>query len=206
MPHTIPLLVSIMCHHAAFFYTRSWPILADVLQEGLSLMVRHRPSNKIVGAIVANDLYLSHKNHPYDPASPPAIFPINDLIAEMDDLSIRRDFGERLRPKLVLRVTIGATLAEHFGKGVASRLRAAVCEHAHETKGFQYALLQTTNPVTEHIYLNKMGGKVITMIDPKMWSWKNKGDGLSQPYKDYEGGLISNILVQLPLHQEHNDI
>jgi hypothetical protein len=98
---------------------------------------------------------------------------------------------------MVLHITTGATRAGHAGKGVASRLRAAMCDHARDTKGFQYALVQVSNPATRHIYTKKMGGRELTVIDPRTWVWKKKDDGLSRPYKDYEGGSIPNILLKL---------
>jgi len=76
-------------------------------------------------------------------------------------------------------------------------LREIVCNNACNKKGFQYLLVQTTNQATRHIYLNKMNGKEVTIIDPTTWIWKNKDNELLYPYKDYKGGLIPNILVKL---------
>ncbi|CAF4089613.1 unnamed protein product [Rotaria sp. Silwood1] len=98
---------------------------------------------------------------------------------------------------MVLQITTGATRAAHCGKGVASRLRASICDHARDAKGFQYALVQVSNPATRHIYTKKLGGKELTVIDPRTWLWKKKDDGLSRPYKDYEGGSVPNILLKL---------
>ena len=173
------------------------PLLSDVFDQRLSFLARHQSSGEIVAAIVAGDLFLAHEKHPFDASRPAENIPLEDFIDEMDDIFIRRDFGQELKLNLVLHITVGATRAQHSGKCVASRLCQVMCAHARAVKGFQYALVQALNPATRHIYLNKMGGKEVTTVDPTTWLWKKKGDGLSCPYRNFTGGSISNILVNL---------
>ncbi|CAF1531989.1 unnamed protein product [Rotaria sp. Silwood1] len=180
-----------------FFNNVSWPLFADVVDEQLSFLVRHRISGEIVGAIAAGDLFLFHEKHPYDPTGPPTKFGAGDLFDELDHLFISRDFGQELKPNLVLQITITVVRAQHSGKGVASRLSIAMCEHARNTKGFEYAFVQAAHPATQQLYVNKMSGQIVTIVDSTTWLWKKKDDGLSRPYKDYKGGLISNILINL---------
>ncbi|CAF4569618.1 unnamed protein product, partial [Rotaria sp. Silwood2] len=185
-----------------FFQEVSWPLITRALKEHLSFLARHRASGEIIGAIFAHDIYMARKEHPYNATSSPATIPFVDLLDEMDHIFVCQDFGQELKPNMVLQITTGATRAAHCGKGVASRLRAAMCDHARDTKGFQYALVQVSNPATRHIYTKKMGGKELTIIDPRTWMWKKKDDGLSRPYKNYEGGSIPNILIKLTPAEE----
>jgi hypothetical protein len=173
------------------------PIINEVLDERLSFLARHRPSGEIVGAIVAGDMYLHHQKHLYQPTSGPQIVALSDLMQELEDTFLRHDFGHELKPQMVLHISVGGTLPSHSNKGVATGLRKAVCAHARNIRGFQYAYVQVNNEATRHIYLDKLGGKELTKIDPSTWVWKKKGDGLSCPYKDYKGGPIPNILVNL---------
>ncbi|CAF1429019.1 unnamed protein product [Rotaria sordida] len=179
-----------------------WPILKEVYDERLSFLARYRPSGEIVGAIVADDMYSHNQKHPYDPISGPQRVALSDLMQEMQDLFIRRDFGQELKPQMVLHISVGGTRASHSSKGVATGLRKALCAHARDKRGFQYAFVQVNNEATRHIYLNKLGGKEVTKIDPSTWLWKKKGDGLSCPYRGYKDGPIPNILVDL-VHNEN---
>jgi hypothetical protein len=132
----------------------------------LSFLARHRPSGEIIAAIFASDLYQTRLTNPYNASDPPASTPIADLLDELDESFVRQDFGQELKVNMVLHIIIGARRATHSGKGVASRLRAAMCHHARDTKGFQYALVQVSNPATRYIYTTKMSGKQLTSIDP----------------------------------------
>lgn len=179
-----------------FFNERSWPIMMDVYDEKLSFLARHCDSHEIVGAITAGDLFVHNQNHPYDEFGIPSNIPHHDLLQEMTDQFINHDFKEKLVPSLVLHISVGATRHQHSLKGVASRLRQFLCDYARDNKGFQYAFIQVTNRITEHIYINKMGAKVVRVIDPTVWAWKKKNDQL-YPYKDYKNGPVLNVLLKL---------
>jgi hypothetical protein len=174
-----------------------WPLMTDVLDQKLSFFVRHCPTNEIVAATIANDLFLVCEKHPYDASAPASSAPLADLFQEMCDSFIHGDFGQELKPNMVLCISAGATRAEYSGKGVAGQLRAHVCNHTRDTRGFQYAFIQTAHPATRHIYVSKMGGKEMTTVDPATWLWKKKGDGLSCPLKGYKGEPTINTLVKL---------
>ncbi|CAF4013831.1 unnamed protein product [Rotaria sordida] len=128
-------------------------------------------------------LYTYHHRYPYNASSPPETIPVSDLLDEMDNLFISRDFGQELRPHLILHITVGTVRAQH--------------------SEFKYAFVQITNQITRHIYINKMNGKDVTIVDPIIWIWKKKDDGLSRSYKNYKDGLISNILSQLKSDNEN---
>jgi hypothetical protein len=174
-----------------------WPLMLDVLDEKLSFLVRHRPTNEIVAAIIASDLFLLCEKHPYDASSPPSNGPMADLFDEMRDRFVHHDLQQKLKLNMVLCISAGVTQSKHSGKGLAAQLRIHVCNYARDTKGFQYAFIQTTNAATRHIYVKKMNGKEMTILDPATWLWKKKGDGLLRPVKDYKGEPIVNILVKL---------
>jgi hypothetical protein len=173
-----------------------WPALKDVLDERLSFLARHRLSGEIVGASVASDLYLMRQKHPFNYSDPPAFSPVVDLIDEMNHIFLCQDFDQELKPNMVLCIGTGATRAQHTRNGVGSQLRATVCQHARDTNGFQYAVVQVAHPGTRHIYLKKMGGKEMTINDLTTWVWKKKGDGIC-PYKDFKGEPMPNILLKL---------
>jgi ribosomal protein S18 acetylase RimI-like enzyme len=181
-----------------FFEETSWPLMKDMLHEHLSFLARHRPTNEIIAAVIAGDLYLQHKNkHLCDTSNLLLTIPVGDLLDEMDNLFISRDFGQELKPNMILHITVCAVRSQHAGKGVAKEIVQNICDYAREKQGFQYILVQVTNQATRHIFVNKMGGTEVTVIDPTTWIWKKKGDELSCPYKDYKGGSIPNILVKL---------
>jgi hypothetical protein len=186
----------------SFFDQYSWPLLANVLDERLSFLARHRPSGEIIGAVVAGDLYLFQGKYPYDISHPPKVIPVSDLYDELDHLFIHRDFDQELKPNMVLQIPIVAVRSEHTGNGVASQLHAIMCDRARDTKGFQYAFVRATNPILRHIYVNKMGGKELTIIDPTTWQWKKKVDRLLYPYNDYKDEFIANILIKLIPEQD----
>ena len=174
----------------------SWPTMSEVLEERLSFLARHRPSGEIVATICAGDLYRAQQRHPFDPSSSPSKIPFFDLLEDMDQIFIQRDFGQELKPNMVLQIIMGASRAEHSSKGVGTQLRTFMCNYARDSRGFRYALAQTTHQATRHIYVNKMGGKELTIIDPTKWIWKKKGENV-RPYENYTGGLLPNILIDL---------
>jgi len=49
-----------------------WPLISDVMNQHLSFLARHRSTNEIVATVIAADLYLFYKMHPYDPSGPPS--------------------------------------------------------------------------------------------------------------------------------------
>lgn len=178
------------------FEEDSWPTMSDVLDERLSFLARDRSTGKIVATICAGDLYLAQEKHPYDPRGPSSKIPFFDLLEEMDQIFIQRDFQQELKPNMVLQIIMGASRAEYAKKGVGTGLRTFMCDYARDVRGFRYALAQTTHPATRHIYLNKMAGKELTIIDPTKWIWKKKGNDV-RPYENYTGGSLPNILIEL---------
>ncbi|CAF3670735.1 unnamed protein product [Rotaria sp. Silwood1] len=186
------------------FHQRAWPLLVDVVDEQLSFLARHLPSGEIVGAAIVGDLFLAHTKRPYDVNSPAHFLAIGDLFHEINHLFISRDFGKELKPNSVLNIITTAVQGEHSGQGLASRMTRILCDHARKSKGFQYAFVQATHPAARHIYLNKMGGRQVSLIDPTIWRWKQKFDRLSYPYKDYSDNSIENILIELIRDEEGN--
>lgn len=178
-----------------FYDVCAWPIMQQAWPEGLSFLARQRSTGQIVAATTAGDLYLQHQNQ--QPAERLHEIAVDDLLSEMDHLFVSRDFGEELKANMVLHITLGAVRNAHAGKGIASELRKTLCDYARERNGFEYVLVQTTNPATRHIYLNKMNGKEMTVVDPTNWRWRKNDEEWIYPYKDYQGGLIPNILVRL---------
>ncbi|CAF3841446.1 unnamed protein product [Adineta steineri] len=190
----------------SFFDQYSWPLLANVLDERLSFLARHRPSGEIIGAVVAGDLYLFQKKYPYDLSHPAKAIAISDLYDELDDIFIRRDFNQELKPNMVLQIPIIAVRSEHSGNGVASQLHAIMFDRARDTKGFQYAFVRATNPIIRHIYVNKMDGRELTRVDPTTWRWKKKADRLLYPYNAYRDEFIANILIKLIAEQDMSTV
>ena len=179
------------------FEELTWPSMMDALEQQLSFFARHRPSGKIVGAMIVNDLYAEHEKYPYNDSSPAASLPVIDILEEMTDMFIHRDLGKELKPNMVLHIWMGATLVDHASKGVGTRLRVITCDHARKTRGFRYTLVQATNPATRQIYMKKMGGKIVSEVDVTTWIWKKKDGGTSCPYKEFKGTHIPNILIDL---------
>ncbi|CAF0865874.1 unnamed protein product [Rotaria sordida] len=181
-----------------FFHESSWPLMKDMFPEHLSFLVRYRSTGEIIGALIAGDLYLQHeKQQLNDISNMLHSIPIDNLLEEMDNLFVSRDFRQELKSNMVLHIQMLAIRIQHSGEGIGNQMIKAVCDNACNKKGFQYVLAQVTNDATRHIFLNKMGGKEVTIIDPTTWIWKKKDDEFICPYKDYKGGLIPNILIKL---------
>ncbi|CAF1400814.1 unnamed protein product [Rotaria sp. Silwood1] len=174
-----------------------WPLMINVLDEKLSFLIRHPPTNEIVAVIIACDLFLECKNHPYDVSTPAYHSPLTDLFDEMLDHFVHHDFDQQLKPNMILFISVVVTKFKHSSKSLATQLSTHICDYARNTKGFQYAFVQTSNSATRHIYVKEMNGKEMTIIDPATWLWKKKDDGFSRPCKDYEGEPIVNILIKL---------
>jgi hypothetical protein len=172
-----------------------WPLMTEVLDEKLSFFARHRPTNEIVAAIIANDLYLYCEKHPYDASDSAPSHPTDNFYTDMRDRFVNHDFGQKLKPNMVLNISVDATRSQHAGKGLITQLSTRICNHARDTKGFQYAFVQTCHPATRHIYVKKMHGIEKTILDPA--TWKKKKDSESCPAKDYKGEPIVNILIEL---------
>ena len=179
----------------------SLPLMKFMFNESLSFLVRHQSSNEIIGGLIAGDLYRYHHHYPYDPFSAPQQIAVSDLLDEMDKEFIEKDFGKELKQNLVLHLTVGAVSHRYANQGIATKLNQKLCQYARDQKGFQYAFVQVTNPITKHIYLNKMNGQIVTNIDPTKWIWKKKQqqdqNDLVIPYENYSFGLIPNILIDL---------
>ncbi|CAF4732050.1 unnamed protein product, partial [Rotaria sp. Silwood2] len=143
-----------------FFHETSWPLMKDMFPEYLSFLVRHRSTGEIIGALIAGDLYLQHeKRQLCDTSNRLHAIPLDNLLVEMDNLFISRDFRQELKLNMVLHIEICAIRMQHSGKGLGHQMVKAVCDHARNKKGFQYVLVQVTNDATRHIFLNKMSGK-----------------------------------------------
>ncbi|CAF1404671.1 unnamed protein product [Adineta ricciae] len=181
----------------SFFDDHSWPLLTDVFDEKLSFLARERLSGEIIGTIIAGDLYLNREKYPYDISHPPRTLALSDLYDELSDRFVRSEFNQELKPNTILHILIIAVRSDHTGNGVATRLHEVLCEQARNLKGFRYAFVRATNPVVQHIYVNKMNGRQLTSIDPATWRWKKQTDRLVYPYRNYNDEVISNILITL---------
>ncbi len=127
-----------------FYEACSWPLMKEMYTENLSLLARQRSTGEIVAATIAGDLYLDHERKQLSDASNVSqSIAVGDLLDEMDNLFISRDFGQELKPNMVLHMTLGAVRAQHSGKGIASEMRKHICDHARDQRGFQYLLVQT---------------------------------------------------------------
>lgn len=192
-----PITVFEKATSARFFDETSWPIARQMFPEHLSVFARKRSINEIVGAIIAGDLYLEQEQEKlqHDCGVTHSI-PIDSLLEELTYLFIERDFGQELKPNMVLYIELCGMRSQYSGKGIAHQMLKMVFDQARN-KGFQYVLAQVTHKATQHIFINKMGGKELSVIDPQTWAWKNEDGGLMYPFKDYQGGPVPNILVKL---------
>ena len=181
-----------------FFDDCSWPIVSDMYNEGLCFLARHRLSNEIVGSLIAGDLY-SHavQTNSTDASKTSYTIPLDYLLEEMDELFIKKDFGRELEPNMVLHIEMCAVRAQHSGRKIASQILTKACENARDRRGFQYALAQVVHDATRHLFIDKLGGIVLSTIDPKTWLWKHDDGECTVPYKDYSGPAIPNVLLQL---------
>jgi len=95
---------------AEYLYnTWLWPLMMDALDEKLSFLVRHCPTNEIVAAIIACDLFSLCIKHSYDAFSPASNDPWIDLFDEMRDQFVHHDLDQKLKPNMVLGIIAGAT-------------------------------------------------------------------------------------------------
>ncbi|CAF1250751.1 unnamed protein product [Rotaria sordida] len=192
-----PLAAFIQITAKAFFTQETYSLMLDVLDEKLSFLIRHQPTNEVVAAIIANDLFSYYEKRRFETFNPISNYPTKYLFTEMLDKFVHVDFDQELKPNTVLFLLSDATRFTHAGNNLAAQLRAHICNHARNTRGFQYAFIQTCHPATRHIYVKKMNGKELRVVDPAEWVWKKKDDGLSRSFKDYKDEPVVNILINL---------
>lgn len=173
------------------------PAMGDVLDEKLCFLIRHRPSNEAVAAIIASDLYLYRQKHLYEPSTASSGSYVSDFFDELLDRFVSHDFQQPVRPKQVLYIIAGATRSSHAGHGVAGHLRAHLCNYARDQRGFEYAFVIAAHPATGHIYVKKLNGEITSVVHPETWKWKKMGDGSSSPMQGYQGEPIVSVLVRL---------
>ncbi|CAF3211138.1 unnamed protein product [Rotaria sp. Silwood2] len=171
------------------------PFIVDGFHQKLSFFIRHRPTNEIVAAIMASDLYSYFEKHSHDALSPSSQDPTADLFSELMQEFVHDEFKQELKTNMVLYIVAGVTHSKYTGKNLATKLRIHLCNYARDIKGFQYAFIQTMNPATRHIYVKKMNGKEMKIVDLATWQWKKKGDDSSYPFKHYHNEPAVNILI-----------
>jgi len=193
-----PLVVFNKYKSEHLFENWLWPLMTEVLDEKLSFLVRHRPTNEIVAAMVSTDFFLYQQKHPNEYPKSSSGSSASDMYADMRHRFIHHDLPHQLEPNMMIFVVIVATSSQHVGKGLAGRLGAHVCRYAKHVRGFQYAFVQTSNAATRHIYTTKLNGKETSILHPKNWLWKtdDNQDG-TYPFQDYDDEPIVNILVEL---------
>lgn len=180
-----------------FFEQCSWPLVQSVYPEHLSIIARNPSNGEIIAATIAHDLYLQHERQNQSSTQLLSTIPVDHLLNEMDELFINRDFGQELKKNQVLHIALSAIRHEYSGQNITSRMSEKLCEYARDERGFKYALVQVTNPATRHIYVKKLRGKEVTLFDPTTWIWKKNDQESLCPYKEYQGGIIPNILLEL---------
>ena len=182
-----------MAHGVTFeqhFKEISLPLINKVLDEHLSFIARNRTTQEIIGCIIIGDFYLQRLDHkPYT-----GFYSLGNLFEELDDMFVNGLY-EELKPNTILQIKLTVTKETEISKGLATRLSQIACEYARRTRHFQYAHVQVTHPATQHIYLNKFHGKIVSEIDPTTWIWKQGGN--TMPYKDWTIRSLSNILFSL---------
>ena len=193
-----PLVVFNKYKSEHLFENWLWPLMTEVLDEKLSFLVRHRPTNEIVAAMVSTDFFLYQQKHPNEYPKSSSGRSARDMYADMRHRFIHQDLPHQLESNMVIYLVAGATNSHHAGKGIASRLRSHVCQYAKHVRGFQYAFVQTSNAATRHIYTTKLNGKETSILHPKNWLRKtdDNQDG-TYPFQDYDDEPIVNILVEL---------
>ena len=177
---------------------REWlyPAMLDVLDQKLCFLIRYRPTNEVVAATIASDLYLYHQKHPYDPSVASSGSCLGDLFDELLEQFVSHEFQQPLRPNQVLYIAIVGTRSSHAGHGLAARLGVHLCNYARDERGFEYAFVQAAHPATGNIYLKKLNGEITSAVHPETWKWKKMGDGSSCPLHDYQGEPMLNVLVR----------
>ena len=104
--------------------------MKDMFDEKLSFLARHRSSDEIIGTILAGDLHKYHHRHSYNELSCSQTISASNLLDEMNNLFVSKDFGQELTPNIVLYITVGVVHAEYSDKGVASQLNIIMCNYA----------------------------------------------------------------------------
>ncbi|CAF2123111.1 unnamed protein product [Rotaria magnacalcarata] len=151
--------------------------------------------SEIVATLVASDLYSYCEQYSHDEPSPSSQDPTAALFSELIHESVHDEFKQELKTNMVLYIVAGATHSKHTGKNLATKLRIHLCNYARDIKGFQYAFIQTMSPATRHIYVKKMNGKEMKIVDLATWQWKKKDDGSSYSFKNYHNEPAVNILI-----------
>ncbi|CAB9513416.1 Phosphopantetheine attachment site [Seminavis robusta] len=135
------------------------------IEDELSLVCMDNETGRIVAAMLNEDFY--DTMNPDEEASEdlardlPEAIPIFALLELLDTQLVGEKFGSAagVKQNEVLHAFMGATSKQYSGRGLASRLRKLTADYARE-KGFASVVVEPTNPATQHIWTNKLGGTV----------------------------------------------
>ena len=178
-----------------FYNLRLCPLILELFDQKLCFVVRHRPSNEIIGGLIASDLFLYCEKHPCNGLPPISDNPRSDLFNEMRYHFVQHQFGQFLKQNLVLYIIAVATHSSHSNKGILSKLIKYVYNYAKDQCGFEYVFVQTVHPATRFTFVNKMNGKILNTVHPASWFATKDIYDKSNPMKDYQGEPICNVVI-----------
>ena len=118
----------------------------QLLSDGLTMVARDVASNKLAGALIAEDL-----------ASPLPVEPENlspkfePIFSLMSGLAEEYRKGRTLSAGQHLHICVLATDRRHRGHGVAQRLVDAIIENGLD-QGYRYAVAEPTGAAAQHIF------------------------------------------------------
>ncbi|CAB9529581.1 expressed unknown protein [Seminavis robusta] len=178
-------------------------LVDKAIEEELSLVCIDNETGSIVATMLNEDFY--DTMNPDEEACEalardlPEAIPIFALLEHLETRLVERRFGNTggvMKQREVLHAFMGATCKEYSGRGLASCLRKLTAEYAREA-GFAHVVVEPTNPATQHIWTNKMGGTVECHLEAKDFIMP---DG-SKPFVSDTGSSMEKdaIIVMLTL-------
>ncbi|UJR18654.1 hypothetical protein I4U23_005562 [Adineta vaga] len=172
-----------------------------ILKDRLSLVAIHKQTNELHGCIQASDAKTLKEHHPILPTETTIdlenMKAFNDIIEELEEKYFSEYMkmnGQELKENCIVQLLLGGTRVGCEGHGLGTKLRRLALEHAHQ-RGYKQAIVETSNPVTYHIYMKKLGGKEFASIYAPTWIWKKNGNS-SLPFENFERNM-SLLVIDL---------
>ena len=133
-------------------------------EDGISGVLFNRASGNLVSFMIAEDLIAVLAD---DAPPPPAeLLPIFGCLGQLSHKWIDTRASQNLQPGEVIHVIAGGTSPHEVGRSVGYIFQSTFVEHAH-MQGFKLLLVKGTNPTTQHIRCNKIGGNDVARLTVK---------------------------------------
>tara|TARA_R110002050_G_scaffold34100_3_gene86254 strand:+ start:146 stop:847 length:702 start_codon:yes stop_codon:yes gene_type:complete len=156
-----PLTTNMSVPFEAFRDSFVKEVVKKALSDNLSLVIRDSATNMVMGALLNEDFHDTISQESEDGTVSHPVTPILELLGALDEIIVK-DCFPNLKERQVFHAFMGTTQKGYEGRGLAKKLRAVTAKFA-KTQGFDYLVVEPTNPITLIIW-KKLGAEVVATI------------------------------------------